>query len=89
MTKKITCKTGLTKSIISKEVFDREIALCKMLSKDHSCCWGNCATCGVLPLLYKLYHGKLLESKKAVRDFRKKILKNVTDIKKKISKEEK
>lgn len=35
MKKKLTCKTGLKKNIIKKEVFDREIALCKMLSKEH------------------------------------------------------
>jgi len=27
---KLTCKTGLRKNIIKKEVFDREVALCKM-----------------------------------------------------------
>jgi len=27
--KKLTCKTGLKKNIIKKEVFDREVMLCK------------------------------------------------------------
>ena len=40
---KLTCETGLKKNIIKKEVFDREIALCKQLSKEHKgrCGWGN------------------------------------------------
>jgi len=60
---KLTCKTGLKKNIIKKEVFDREIALCKQLSKKHKgkCGWGKCKDCGVIPLLYKLHKGQLLE----------------------------
>jgi len=60
---KLTCKTGLEKNIIKKEVFDREIALCKQLSKEHKgkCGWGRCKECGVIPLLYKLHKGQLLE----------------------------
>lgn len=62
-TKKITNKTGLKKNIIKKEVFEREISLCKKLSKDNrgKCGWGVCAKCGVIPLLYKLHKGILLE----------------------------
>lgn len=57
------CKTGLAKNIISEEIFDREIALCQKLSKekDGKCGWGKCADCGVIPLLYKLHKGELLE----------------------------
>jgi hypothetical protein len=61
--KKLTCKAGLKKNIIKKKVFDREVALCKMLSIKHKgkCGWGKCKDCGVIPLLYKLHKGKLLE----------------------------
>ncbi len=49
--------------VISKEVFDRELALCKKLSSENGgkCGWGRCADCGVIPLLYKLHKGVLLE----------------------------
>lgn len=74
---KLTCKTGLKKNIIKKEVFDREIALCKMLSKEHKgkCGWGICKKCGVVPLLYKLHKGKLLEKPADLTKIRKKIFK--------------
>lgn len=77
MKKKLTCKTGLKKNIIKKEVFDREIALCKMLSKEHKgkCGWGRCKDCGVIPLLYKLHKGKLLEDPAELAKIRKKIFK--------------
>ncbi len=63
MKNKLTCKTGLKKNIIKKGVFDREIALCRQLSKEHKgrCGWGKCKDCGVIPLLYKLNKGQLLE----------------------------
>lgn len=72
---KLTCKTGLKKNIIKKEVFDREIALCQMLSKENKgkCGWGKCQDCGVIPLLYKLYKGKLLEKPAVLAKIRKKI----------------
>jgi hypothetical protein len=68
MAKKITCKTGLKKNVINKEVFDREIQLCRMLSKKNKggCGWGRCKNCGVIPFLVKLYKGKLLEDKKEI-----------------------
>jgi hypothetical protein len=75
--KKLTCKTGLKKNIIKKEVFDREIARCKMLAKENKgkCGWGRCKDCGVIPLLYKLHKGKLLENPVELTKIRKKIFK--------------
>lgn len=63
MKKKPTCKTGLKKNVISKEVFDRELVLCKQLDEENGgkCGWGTCDECGAIPLLYKLYKGVLLE----------------------------
>lgn len=60
---KLTCKTGLKKNIIKKEVFDREIALCQKLWRENKgkCGWGKCQDCGVIPFLYKLHKGQLLE----------------------------
>jgi len=74
---KLTCKTGLKKNIIKKEVFDREIALCKQLSKKHKgkCGWGKCKDCGVIPLLYKLRKGQLLEKPAEIKKNKSKITK--------------
>ncbi|MEK7123113.1 MAG: nucleoside deaminase [Patescibacteria group bacterium] len=59
----LTCKTDLTPGSIDEEIFNREIALCKKLSKenDRGCCWGKCADCGVLPLLVKLHKGIVID----------------------------
>jgi len=75
--KKLTCKTGLKRNIIKKEVFDREIALCKKLAKEHKgkCGWGRCEDCGVIPLLYKLYKGYLLEKPDEIKKTKSKITK--------------
>jgi len=75
--KKITCKTGLKKNIIKKEVFDREVTLCKMLSKENrgKCGWGRCKDCGVSLLLIKLYKGKLLEKPSEIKKAKAKITK--------------
>ena len=77
MKKGLTCKTGLKKNIIKKETFDREIALCKMLAKENKgkCGWGICKNCGVIPLLYKLHKGKLLERPAEIKKIKSKIIK--------------
>jgi len=75
--KELTCKTGLKKNIIKKKVFERETALCRELSKENKgkCGWGKCNNCGVIPLLYKLYKGQLLEKPQEIKKIRSKILK--------------
>lgn len=71
MKNKITCETGLGEDIIKKDVFDREISICKeMFQKDKGCCWGKCKDCGVLLLLNKLCNGELIEDKKEVEKFK-------------------
>lgn len=77
MKNKLTCKTGLKKNIIKKDVFDREVALCGMLCKENKgkCAWGKCKDCGVIPLLYKLHKGELLEKSVDLVKIRKKIFK--------------
>ena len=77
MKDKLTCKTGLKKNIIKKEVFDREVALCKKLAKENKgkCGWGRCKDCGVIPLLHKLYKGKLLEKPSEIKKAKSKLTK--------------
>ncbi len=72
----LTCKTGLRKGTICQEVFDREIALCQQLSKKRKggCGWGECQKCGVIPLLYKLHKGRLLEKPAEIKKTRDRIL---------------
>ena len=75
MTKELNCNTGLAPNIINQEVFEREIALCKKLNNDNngSCGWGQCQNCGVIPLLYKLHKGELLEEPEIINDTKNKI----------------
>lgn len=76
ISKKLTCTTGLQKEIIRKDVFEREIALCRQLSKEHrgKCGWGECKNCGVLPLLIKLHKGILLEDSQEITEEKSAIL---------------
>ena len=59
------CTKGMQAGIISKKLYENELLLCKDLAKKNGngCCWGKCKTCGVFPLLYKLYYGVLLEDR--------------------------
>jgi len=73
---KVTCKTGLKNNIIDKEVFERELSMCKNLSKENGgkCGWGVCQTCGVIPLLHKLHKGELLEDSEEIKKAKKGIV---------------
>ena len=65
------------KKFIGKEIFDKEIAMCKKLSKENEgkCAWGKCKDCGVIPLLYKLYKGQLLEKPAEIEKVKDKVFK--------------
>jgi hypothetical protein len=54
---------------MEKEIFEREIAMCRELSKKNGgkCKWGECEKCGVVPLLYKLGKGELYENEDDVK----------------------
>jgi hypothetical protein len=60
----------MPKNEISKEIFDREMSMCKKLNKKNGgkCCWGECKSCGVIPLLYKLHKGELLEKAEEIEE---------------------
>lgn len=74
---KPTCKTGLQKNSISKEVFERELFLCHKLSQKDGgkCNWGLCKDCGAIPLLFKLHKGELLENPEEIKKTKDKVLK--------------
>ena len=60
---------------ISKDTFNDEIGMCKKhFQKKQSCAWGKCESCGVVPLLYKLHHGQLLEDKQEIRALKEALL---------------
>lgn len=64
-------------NIIGREVFEKEIELCQKLFKENNgqCCWGSCDSCGVIPCLYKLYKGEVIDGADEVRELRNKFLK--------------
>lgn len=69
----LSCKTGLKKGLLDQATFERELALCKQHNRDNNghCGWGTCQSCGVIPLLYKLHKGILLEDAQEIQEIRK------------------
>jgi hypothetical protein len=60
--------------MISKEIFNKEVKICKKhFQKKQSCAWGKCDSCGALPLLVKLYEGKIIEEKDEILNLKNKI----------------
>lgn len=53
----------MKKEIADAGNFERETSMCRKLNLQNGgkCNWGKCENCGVIPMLYKLYKGELLE----------------------------
>lgn len=61
---------------VNKETFDKEIGMCQELfKKQKGCNWGKCENCAVIPLLYKLHKGEVIENMEDVKKLKDKILK--------------
>ncbi|PIP27030.1 MAG: hypothetical protein COX30_04120 [Candidatus Moranbacteria bacterium CG23_combo_of_CG06-09_8_20_14_all_39_10] len=61
---------------MNKKTFEKEIGMCRELfKKQKGCNWGKCQDCAVIPLLYKLYEGEVVEDKREVKKLKDKILK--------------
>ncbi len=62
--------------IIPKETFEKELQMCRELSVKNGgkCNWGECDKCGVIPLLYKLHEGKLIENIKDIKAIKEQVL---------------
>jgi hypothetical protein len=75
MENQIDCKTGQEGGLLSDDVFEREIAMCKKLNLENAgkCSWGECKSCGVIPLLCKLNQGKLLEEVEEIEGFKRSV----------------
>jgi len=61
---------------MEKEIFEKEIAMCKKLSRKNGgrCNWGECEKCGVILLLYKLGKGEIIEEESAIKELKAKLL---------------
>ena len=60
---------------MDKEIFEKEAGICRNLNEKNGgrCNWGECAKCGVIPLLYKIYKGEFLENKEEIEKIKKEI----------------
>lgn len=60
---------------LSEEVFLRETAMCRKLHGENGgrCHWGECSSCGVIPLLHKLCRKELLEDKQEVAEAKRQV----------------
>lgn len=74
--KSIRNVVGLRIKYMKKEVFEKEISMCKELSQKNGgkCNWGECDKCGVIPLLYKLAKGEIVEKADEVEKLKKVVL---------------
>jgi len=61
---------------MEKEVFEKELAMCRELSQKNGghCNWGECAKCGVVPFMYKIAEGKIYEKEDEVKELKRKTL---------------
>jgi len=60
---------------MTEEIFEKEIAMCRDLNRKNGgkCAWGECKTCGVIPLLYKIHKGIFLETEEEISQMKKEI----------------
>ena len=59
------------------DVYKKETKMCAKLFKEkQGCAWGKCAECGVVPLLYKLETGQVIEDETEVKELKMEILNN-------------
>lgn len=61
----------------NEKILKTEFSMCRKLYKENNgkCAWGRCESCGVIPLLYKLYKGELIEDTDEVKKVKDSILK--------------
>ena len=59
---------------MDQEIFEKELAMCKKLHHEKKGCnWGKCDSCGVIPLLYKLHKGVILEDEESIRKVKEEV----------------
>lgn len=64
---------------MEQEIFERKLAMCADLSKKNGgkCNWGECDKCGVIPLLYKLGKGEIVEKEDDVKQLKSDVLNKI------------
>lgn len=67
---------------MEKEIFEKELAMCRdLFSKNGGRChWGECAKCGVIPLLYKIYKGEFLENDREIEKVKNEIFGQLNNV---------
>lgn len=59
---------------MKQAVFEKELAMCRKLHHEKKGCnWGKCENCGVIPLLYKLHKGVILEDEVSIRKVKEEV----------------
>jgi len=59
------------------DIYKKETKACRQLfAKNRGCSWGQCESCGFIPLLYKLETGEILEEQNEIKELKDKILIN-------------
>lgn len=57
------------------DVYKKETKTCaKMFKEKQGCAWGRCETCGVVPLLYKLETGTIVDDTEELKKLKEEIL---------------
>lgn len=59
---------------MDKDVFDKEIEICKKHYGQGFCNWGKCAECGVVPLLHKMYDKKIVDDAGEITKLKERLL---------------
>ncbi|MEK9156324.1 MAG: hypothetical protein AAB360_03440 [Patescibacteria group bacterium] len=57
----------------NKEFFEQEVKICQEHLQNGGCNWGKCVDCGVIPLLFKIFKGKLIEDKDEIKRIKKEL----------------
>lgn len=59
---------------MDQATFEKELAMCRKLHHEKKGCnWGRCESCGVIPLLYKLHKGVILEDEASIRKVKEEV----------------
>jgi hypothetical protein len=60
---------------MSNAIFDRETAICRELHNNNggSCNWGECANCGVIPFMYKIFKDQQIEDLEEIKKIKEEV----------------
>jgi len=59
--------------MIDQDLYNQEIQICREHKKKGGCSWGQCKTCGVIPLLYKLATGEVVDDNEKLKEMKEEI----------------